>query len=125
MPDIAIDVEGAVSRMGSRDLYGAIVRTFVALMPETLAELNAAMTARNWPEARRLLHSLKSNCASLGAEETRARAHAAEKACAAADEILAATLYPPLLEELAALREALSSLYPSDGAPPSRQGRRI
>lgn len=125
MPGIVIDVDGAVSRMGSRDLYGAVVRAFLALMPETLAEIDAAMAAANWPEARRLLHSLKSNCASLGAEEARACAHAAEKACAAADEILAATLYPPLLEALAALRETLSSLYPGDGESPSRQGRRI
>jgi HPt (histidine-containing phosphotransfer) domain-containing protein len=110
MTHIKIDQAAAVECMGDRDLYVAIAHSFAEMMPETLGEIASAMKAKNWPEARRLVHSLKGNCAAMGADEVREQVYAVEKACAAAEETLVAKLYPPLLEELAALREALISL---------------
>lgn len=110
MNSIRIDQDGAVERMGDRELYLAIAHSFAEMMPETLGEIDSVISAKNWPEARRLVHSLKGNCAAMGADETRERVYALEKACAEADEALVGTLYPALCKELQLLREALLAL---------------
>lgn len=110
MTNIRLDQEGAVERMGDRELYIAIAHSFAEMMPETLGEIDSMITAKNWPEARRLVHSLKGNCAAMGADETRERVYALEKACAESNEPLVAQLYPTLCEELSELRAALLSL---------------
>lgn len=107
---ICIDLDGAIDRMGSRDLYCVIARSFTASIPETLRGIEAALAAKNWPEAHRLVHSLKSNCAAVGAEELRERAYFLEKACAEGDAPLTAEIYPPLREEVLILGETLLSL---------------
>lgn len=110
MTTVTIDQDGAIERMGDRDLYITIAHSFAEMMPEIIGEIDSAVAAQNWPEARRFTHSLKGNCAAMGADETRERVYALEKACADADETLVAKLYPELLKELAALRETLLSL---------------
>ncbi|CAK7007023.1 MAG: hypothetical protein DELT_00282 [Desulfovibrio sp.] len=110
MSRIVIDMNGAIERMGDRDLYIVIATSFAEMLPETLAEIDAEITAKNWPEARRLVHSLKGNCAAMGADETRERVYALEKACNDGNEPLITRLHAPLCEEMAELREALLAL---------------
>lgn len=110
MTTITIDQDGAVERMGDRGLYIAVAHSFAEMMPEIIGEIDSAIAAKNWPEARRLTHSLKGNCAAMGADETCERVYALERACNGAEEALVAELYPAFLEELAALRETLLSL---------------
>ncbi|SBV99571.1 putative Hpt protein [uncultured delta proteobacterium] len=104
------DMETALDRMGSWDLYVDIARAFADSLPETEAAIAGAMEQCAWPEARRLVHSLKSNCAAVGAEELRSRVYLLEKACADGDAATATQLFPALCEELRDLRAELLAL---------------
>ncbi len=104
------DMEAALDRMGSREIYLEIARAFALSLPGTESAIADAMGTDAWPEARRLVHSLKSNCAAMGAEELRQRVYSLEKACAEADAKTAAALFAPLRLDLRALREELLSL---------------
>ena len=104
------DMEAALDRMGSWELYVDIARAFADALPDTETAIAAAMAQQAWPEARRLVHSLKSNCAAMGAEELRGRVYILEKACADGDECTATQLFPVLREELRELRAELLAL---------------
>lgn len=104
------DMEAALDRMGSWDLYADIGHAFAESLPETEAAIAGAMERGTWAEARRLVHSLKSNCAAMGAEELRSRVYILEKACADADGDTAVRLFTALREELGELREDLLAL---------------
>ena len=110
MASMLEDRDAALDRMGSRDLYIEIARVFADSLPETEAAIAAAMDRDAWQEARRLVHSLKSNCAAMGAEGLRCRVYILEKACANADVETAADLFDALRRELRALREELLEL---------------
>lgn len=110
MTTLLHDREAALDRMGSKELYIEIARVFADALPRTEAAIDAAMGAKAWPEACRLVHSLKSNCAAVGAEELRGKVYALEKACAGADAETAAGLFGGLRQELRALREELLAL---------------
>lgn len=110
MTPLLHDMEAALDRMGSWELYVDISRIFADSLPDTEAAIADAMEKCAWPEARRLVHSLKGNCAAVGAEELRGRVYLLEKACADADAATAARLFPPLREELRALRAGLLAL---------------
>ena len=110
MTSLLHDMEAALDRMGSKELYAEIARVFADSLPQTEAAIDAAMGKNAWPEARRLVHSLKSNCAAMGAEELRGRVYTLEKACADADAETAVGLFGELRQELRALREELLAL---------------
>lgn len=110
MPQLLRDMETALDRVGDMELYTEIVRVFAQSLPETEKALTEAMEKNAWAEARRLAHSLKNNCAAVGAGELRDRVNSLEKACASADEAEARRLFPPLREDLRALREELLAL---------------
>ena len=103
-------MEAALDRMGSWELYIDIARAFADSLPGTETAIADAMEQCAWPEARRLVHSLKSNCAAMGAEALRGRVYILEKACADGDETTATQLFPALREELRDLRKELLSL---------------
>ena len=104
------DMETALDRMGSWDLYVDIGRAFADSLPGTEQAITEAMEKKSWSDARRLVHSLKSNCSAMGAEELRDRVYILEKACAAADEDAATALFSSLREELRELRGDLMAL---------------
>lgn len=104
------DMDAAVDRMGSIDLYVEIARSFAETLPGTEVAIAEAMQKRAWSESRRLVHSLKSNCASMGAERLREDVYTLEKACADADEATAIPLFESLRADLHALREELLAL---------------
>lgn len=104
------DMETALDRMGSWELYADIGHAFAESLPGTERAITDAMERNAWPEARRLVHSLKSNCSAMGAEELRGRVYILEKACADENETTARTLFASLREELRELREDLLAL---------------
>lgn len=104
------DMEAALDRMGSWDLYVEIGRAFAASLPVTEQAIADAMGKKSWPDARRLVHSLKSNCAAVGAEKLRGSVHILEMACADADEDSATALFSSLREDLRELRGDLMAL---------------
>lgn len=111
MADITLHVDEAVERMGDKALYLEVARYFVALLPETIANLKSAMEQENWQEMRRYAHSLKSNCAALGADGVREEAYKLELACNAGEAEEASRLFPVLclmLEELCQKLQGLS-----------------
>lgn len=103
-------MDAAVDRMGSQELYVEIARVFARSLPETEKAIAEAMGKSALAEARRLAHSMKSNCATMGAECLRSRISTFEKACAAGDEAEANKLFPSLCDGLHALREELLAL---------------
>lgn len=103
-------MDAAVDRMGSLELYTEIAHVFAQSLPETEKALTEAVEKSAWTEARRLAHSMKSNCATIGAECLRSRISTFEKACAAGDEAEANKLFPSLRDDLRALREELLAL---------------
>ena len=108
--EITLHLEEAVERMGDRALYLEIAGYFVELLPGTLAALTASMEAENWQEMRRLAHSLKSNCAALGAEGVREEAYKLELACNEGRGEEARRLFAALAPLLEALKEKLQTL---------------
>ena len=110
MTSLLSDIDTAVDRMGSRSLYVEIARLFAESLPESEAAIADAMARGAWPDSRRLVHSLKSNCAAMGAEALREQAYSLEKACAEGDEALARSLFAPLREGLRSLRAELLNL---------------
>lgn len=110
MASLLHDMDAALDRMGSKELYTEIARVFADSLPQTETAIAAAMDRQAWPEARRLVQSLKSNCAAMGAEDLRGRVYTLEKACADADAETAVGLFGSLREELRALREELLAL---------------
>ena len=110
MPELLHDMEAALDRLGSWELYVQIAQVFAESLPETEAAIATALEQAAWSEARRLVHSLKSNCAAVGAESLRAHASLLEKACTAADAVAIEQLFPPLCEHLHALREEILTL---------------
>ena len=103
MAGITLHVDEAVERMGDKALYLEIAQYFVMLLPETIANLKSAMEQEKWQEMRRYAHSLKSNCAALGADDVREEAYKLEVACNAGQGEEARRLFAalcPMLEEL-------------------------
>ncbi len=110
MPGENLRIDEAVERIGDRALYLEIARFFADAIPETRASLGERVQSRDWQEARRLAHSLKSNCAGVGAEETRDVAYKLEIACRDGDGNSAAALFDDLAGRLDGLRKSLLDL---------------
>lgn len=105
-----LHLEAAIERMGSREMYVEIARAFADALPDTEKSITAAVTAGTWAEGRRLAHSLKSNCAAMGADQLRETVYALEKACAAEDEAVARALLLAVRDGIRGLRAALLAL---------------
>ena len=104
------DIDSAVDRIGCWELYADIARIFAETLPETLSAIVKAIDTRAWDDARRLVHSLKGNCSTIGAEELRNRVYDLEKACSKKDDALVAKLFPLLREDLLRLHTELLEL---------------
>ena len=97
-----LDVQGAVERMGDREIFLEIAHYFAERLPENIQEMESAFARGDMPSLTRLAHSCKSNCAGVGAEEERALCLVLEQAGRAQDvpaaEAALARLKPKLLD---------------------------
>ena len=97
----------AVERLGSVTFYNSIAATFAEALPVTEKAIAEAMNRQEWDEARRLVHSLKSNCATMGADGVREAVYSLEKACASRDLEAVPELFASVCAALSRLREEL------------------
>ena len=107
---LALDMEAAVARMGDREVYGEIVRAFARNMERSLQDLSQALRAEDLPAATRFAHSLKGNCATVGAEELRQDCLSLETRCREEKTAEARLLFADLRPKLLELREILIAL---------------
>jgi PAS domain S-box-containing protein len=64
----AVDIGGAIARMGGKTgMYARILRTYLAQLENAPDTLDALLSARNWPEAAALLHTIKGLSGTVGA----------------------------------------------------------
>ena len=99
--------QAAIERMGSPEMYHEVAASFAATLPGSADAITKAIDLQHWEEARRLIHSLKGNCASLGADGLRQTVSALEKACAAGNAELVEKLITAVCQQLPRLREEL------------------
>ncbi len=92
---------------GREEFVAKIIRSFLANMPGSLAQLRAAATAGSWPEVARLVHHIKPNLLALGVADVEAPLALLEQKHQAA---AAATLHPALAQLLASVERALQAL---------------
>ncbi len=64
----AVDIGGAIARMGGKTgMYARILRTYLTQLESAPDTLDALLSARNWPEAAALLHTIKGLSGTVGA----------------------------------------------------------
>lgn len=110
LPNHIIGKDEAIERVGDADIYREIAHLFSENLTNYMAQLDSAMSEKDYPTVKRLTHSIKSNCATVGADGLRAFFASMEQA---ADENLEAeltTLLPQALTLLSELRQNLASL---------------
>lgn len=107
---LRLDVDEAIERMGDKETYLEISRYFAAHLPDSVMKLHQALEQGDMPNATRMAHSMKSNCATVGAECLRERCYALENLCRQGDLVLARELFASLESHLLAMRERLESL---------------
>jgi HPt (histidine-containing phosphotransfer) domain-containing protein len=103
-------MQGAVERMGDREIYGEIARAFARNMENVLEDLALALHGADMPSATRLAHSLKGNCGTVGAEEMRRACLKLERLCREEEKAEACLLLEGLRPKLLELREILTDL---------------
>lgn len=109
--DAPLNYEEALERMGNdREVYLEIARFFADNLPASLQLLVSALNNNSAEEARRFAHSLKSNCATVGAEELREQCYTLEVLCRNGDLEKARACYSALVPRLMCLRDKLLAL---------------
>lgn len=107
---LRLNVDEAVERMGDKETYVEISHYFAAHLPESLSQLQNALDRGDLESATRLAHSMKSNCATVGAEHLRERCQALEKLCREGDLPMARELFSSLEQHLLAIRQRLEEI---------------
>jgi HPt (histidine-containing phosphotransfer) domain-containing protein len=107
---LVLDMEGAVERMGDREIYGEIARAFACSMEDALRDLARVLREGDMPAATRLAHSLKGNCAAVGAGELGLACFTLESRCREGEAAEARRLLEELRPKLLDLRAILSDL---------------
>jgi FOG: HPt domain len=109
-PNVTLNLEDAIERMGDREIYLEIAHFFASHLQESLKALSLALNSGDAVEATRLAHSLKGNCATVGADELRDQCLQMERLCRDGDLDKAHVLYAELSPKLLALRDILMAL---------------
>ncbi len=109
-PRIELDMEAAIGRMGDKEIYLEIAFYFADQLPKSVDELRKALEKELMLEATRFAHSMKSNCATVGAEALRQECYALEKLCASGEVAAARAAFAALSPRLAVLRRILLAL---------------
>lgn len=109
--DVALDVEAALERMGNdHEMYREISHYFAENLPRSLQSLAEALRDGRSEEGRRLAHSLKGNCATVGAGELREHCYELEKLFRDQKLEAARGSYEKLVPRLGVLRDKLLAL---------------
>lgn len=108
--DLDLRREEAIERMGDQEVYLEIAHYFSSHLEDSLSDLAQAFAVPDLPAATRLAHSLKSNCATVGAEALREQCCALEQLCREENLEPARQLYENLVPRMLALRDALAAL---------------
>lgn len=111
---LRLNVREAVDRMGDKETYFEIAHYFAEHLPDSLEKLQEAFDSNDLALATRLAHSMKSNCATVGAESMRERCLTLEKLCRDGDLAVAKDLFSSTAPKLQELRERLLSLEETD-----------
>lgn len=109
-PASFLDSKAAIDRMGDIDIYLEIAHFFASNLDDALAEIHTALDSGNMPEATRLTHSLKSNCATVGADALRETCATLEALCRKGEERKAGELFAKMRPELMRLQQTLLNL---------------
>ena len=98
-----LNTKDAIDRIGDADIYKEIAQSFACHIPLYLMQINNLLLQNHIEAATRIIHSVKSNCATVGAEDLRERFASLEKIAAQGktDEVL---------ESMDALRQDLLQL---------------
>ncbi|HEY2311103.1 MAG TPA: GAF domain-containing protein, partial [Gaiellaceae bacterium] len=110
--DVSLD-DGALKNLrdlGGDEFLGEVIDAFLADAPEMIATLRSSLDGRNAEELRRAAHTLKSNGATLGAEEFAELCRTLEQRAKAGELDGAAELVNRIEQEYRPLEEALSAL---------------
>lgn len=97
-----LNVDDAVARMGDRDIYNEVGQFFAENLEEYIERLDHVISEDREFDATRYAHSLKSNCATVGADDLKEEFYKLEILCKENKmheaKILFATLQEPLRE---------------------------
>jgi CheY-like chemotaxis protein len=103
-----LDVQGALARLGGdRDIYASVLQTFSTELQQIPLQVAQALSAGEWSDAARALHTLKGLSGTLGARQLATVAAQLEKACK--DNSAQAEVEGML----AVLQQAISALEPN------------
>ena len=76
---LVINTKDAIDRIGDEDIYYEIAQAFASHIPGYLMQIVNLLQADDMAAASRIIHSVKSNCATVGADALRERFAALEK----------------------------------------------
>jgi HPt (histidine-containing phosphotransfer) domain-containing protein len=100
----------AVERIGDEGIYLEIAHYFAGRLTAYLVDLSQALGKGDAQSAARLAHSLKGNCAMVGAELMREHCLCLEKLCRADELDAARRQYAVMSPKILALQRVLASL---------------
>jgi HPt (histidine-containing phosphotransfer) domain-containing protein len=105
-----LNVDEAIARMGDRDIYLEISQLFAGQLPHSLDDIDRALAGGEIDDAARLAHSMKSNCATVGADELRERCYALELLCRSGNIDASRRAFAECRDELASLAPTLLAM---------------
>lgn len=108
---LRLEVDEAIERMGDKETYLEISRYFADHLPDSVLKLHDALDSGDLQTAMRMAHSMKSNCATVGAESLRERCFTLEKLCREGELVMARELFAGLESHLLAMRDRLQNLH--------------
>jgi signal transduction histidine kinase/CheY-like chemotaxis protein len=97
----------AVAQIEDEELFAQLAAVFVAGVPDTLSELDQALTSGDWERLRRSAHTLKGLFGTFAAPNAQADAKRLEAAAAAGEADACGRLAPGVRRHTQALAEAL------------------
>ncbi len=108
--NMLLDMENAIERMGDASIYHEIVQLFAQRVELMLAEIQSSLDACDMQAAMRYAHSLKGNCATIGAESLRKKCLELEMACKNEDAQKGRDVFKEIRPELLRLKMFLMDL---------------
>jgi len=100
----------AIERMGDEEIYREIAHYFAGHLEESLRDLGEALDRADTESAGRFAHSMKGNCATVGAEAMRENCLTLEQLCRSGALEAARAQYAGMAPKMLALREVLLAL---------------
>lgn len=109
-PETVAALRRAGEQLGNQELLAQLAGLFRANAPLRLEEIRGALAGRDAPRAERAAHTLKTNCAVLGASELAACCGKLEAAATCADFDAAAALLAEAEDRLPDVLAAVAAL---------------